>query len=314
MIVTVTLNPAVDRIMFVTDYAANRANRIYRRENCIGGKGAHVSWNLADLGQTSVATGIAMGENGRLYLHMLSEAGVNCSFLLGDGGETRTNYVLVEDNGNCTLICEKGPDLTEAMRQTFLALFGGLVFGAHYVVISGDASNYSGETGSAFFEKLMHLCRDAGARLILDANGQLLREGVRLSPYLIKPNAEELSELTGLSTATEAEVIAALKAAGAYQLPIIAVSLGNMGSIVRWDNTLYRVWPVPVDVQNTVGCGDAYLAGLVFGLESGRSPKDCLRLAAACGSAEAENSLTVGLDADRVQALYGQIRITELES
>jgi fructose-1-phosphate kinase PfkB-like protein len=159
----------------------------------------------------------------------------------------------------------------------------------------------------------MRLCSDAGAKLVLDANGQLLKEGVQLSPYLIKPNAEELAELTGLPTDTEAAVIAALKAAEAYQIPIIAVSLGGAGSIVRWENTLYRVWPAKVGVQNTVGCGDAYLAGLVFGLDGRRSPQDCLRLAAACGSAEAENLLTVGLNADRVQALASQIRITELE-
>lgn len=313
MVVTITLNPALDRIMFVREYVPNQANRIYRRENCIGGKGAHVSFNLASLGLPSLATGIALGENGRRFIDMLSEAGASCSFLVDDGGETRTNYVVVEDNGSCTLICEKGPELTENLRQAFLALFSGLVLGAGCVVISGDASNYTGEAGSVFFRALLRHCAEAGARVLLDANGQLLSEGVRLKPYMIKPNAVELSELTGLPADTEAQVIAAMHALDELEIPVVAVSLGGEGSLVRWEGRLYRVSAAQVQVRNTVGCGDAYLTGLVYGLDQGLAPAECLRYAAACGGAEAENPLTVGLDPARVKTLYDQIFITELE-
>lgn len=314
MVVTITLNPALDRILFIREYAANRANRIHRRENCIGGKGAHVAFNLANLGMPSLATGIAMGENGRKAIAMLTEAGAECGFLVGDEGETRVNDVVVEDNGNCTLLCERGPALTEKHRQAFLALFSGLVFGARYVVISGDASNFTGETGTAFFRALLAHCETAGARVLLDANGQLLCEGVWHAPFLIKPNAAELSELTGLSTDTEAQVITAIRALDAYSIPVVAVSLGGDGSMVRWGDALYHVSAAKVDIQNTVGCGDAYLAGLVYGLDKGLSPEACLKNAAACGGAMAENPLTVGLDAARVRALQKEITITRLEA
>ena len=118
MILTVTLNPAMDRLMFVDGFKFNVTNRAYRRENCVGGKGTHVSANLACLGERSIATGIAMGPTGRQIIDSLQAFGVECDFEFSDQGDSRTNYVLL-DGRSSTLICERGPEMPPEVLEAF---------------------------------------------------------------------------------------------------------------------------------------------------------------------------------------------------
>lgn len=313
MILTVTLNPALDRIMFIPALVPGVANRIYRRENCIGGKGAHVSVNLADLGVASVATGIAMGPNGRVFMDALLAAGVTCDFYSPEGGDTRTNYIIVEDNGTCTQVCEKGPSLSPAILKAYLDFFSQRVKDAEYVVIAGDASNYTGPTGSSFQMELMNIGRSAGANVILDANGSSLREGVTCGPFMIKPNMQELHQLTDMPVETDQEVIAAIRSLDQWNIPIVAASMGGEGSIVRCFDTYYRVGVASIQYQNEVGCGDAFMAGMLCGLKGCLSNEAMLTFASACGGAMAENPLTVGIHAARARELQETVSIETLQ-
>ncbi len=313
MVLTVTLNPALDRILFIPEFVSGQANRIYRRENCIGGKGAHVSWNLADLGMESLATGIVMGPTGQVFLDALSGHGVACDFYRPIGGDTRTNYIIVEDNGVCSLVCEKGPEVTPEMLEAYLDYFKNLAKDADVIVISGDASNYQSSFGSSFQKALLEVGNAAGAKVVLDANGMSLKEGVTCRPYLIKPNAQELGQLTGMPAKTDQDILAAIRSLDPYDLPVVAVSLSGQGSLVRIEDTYYRVGCANAVYRNEVGCGDAYLAGLVYGLVKGSAPKDWLAFASACGGAQVENPLTVGLDGDRALALKETVSVEILK-
>lgn len=313
MILTVTLNPALDRIMFIPAFVSGNANRIYRRENCIGGKGAHVSFNLADLGQPSTATGIAMGPSGQIFLQSLRNQGVTCDFFLPESdGDTRTNYIIVEDTGVCSQVCEKGPVITTDMLDAFLAHFTKLAGSADIIVISGDASNYVFAEGSSFQQALLQVGKRAGARVVLDANGKSLSEGVTCSPFMIKPNEQELKELTGMPTDTDAHIIAAIRSLDPYNINVVAVTLGGRGSIIRFRETYYRASVSAATLRNEVGCGDAFLAGFVYGVTQQMPPADLIRFATACGGAEAENPLTVGLDPRRVGELVETVQIEEI--
>ena len=312
MILTVTLNPALDRILFIPAFVSGNANRIYRRENCIGGKGAHVSWNLADLGVKSLATGIAMGPSGQAFLSALLGHGVACDFYVPEGGDTRTNYIIVEDNGVCSQVCEKGPVVTPDMLDAFLARFAARAKEADVIVISGDASNFVSSEGSSFQQSLLNVGRASGARVILDANGMSLREGVRCKPYLIKPNEQELLQLTGLPTDTEEQILFAIDSLDPYGIEVVAVSLGPRGSIVRSGDAYYRVGCAASTLRNEVGCGDAYMAGLLHGLVHGDAQEVMFAFASACGGAVAENPLTVGIDAARARALLDTVRVERI--
>lgn len=312
MILTVTLNPAMDQLLFMDSFAFNTTNRVTRIERCIGGKGTHISYNLADLGVANIATGIVMGRTGEELVEALENAGVACRFYTPEGGETRTNYALIDGEKNCTLISTKGPELSKKTLDDFLSLYEELLSGVAFVVISGDASNFTDSKGVSLQAALFEAARKRRAKVLLDASGKSLEECVRRSPYLIKPNVYELAELTKLPVETEADVIAAVESLNEYRISVIAVSMGGDGSLVRYGANYYRVSAAKVDVQNTIGCGDAYLSGLIYGMSGGMTPEETLRFAAACGGAEAESERTVGLNKARVLELVDTINVQKV--
>jgi 1-phosphofructokinase family hexose kinase len=313
MILTVTLNPAMDRLLFVNGFEFNVTNRIVRRENCVGGKGTHVSVNLACLGEPNIATGIVMGSTGRLIVEALKKHNVKCDFVYSDISESRTNYVLL-DGRTSTLICEKGPELNQGVLNSFAKKYDELMGYADYVVISGDASNFAYDAGFSLQDRLLQVAHQKGVRTILDSAGASLRSGIRHRPFTIKPNAEELSELTGMPVTTDAEIVSAIKSLAEYNIGIIAVSMGSRGSIVKFGEDFYRAGIAHVEAINTVGCGDAYLGGLVYAIKNQYTNEQALAFAAACGGAEAINPLTVGLDREKTLELCRNIKIEKLEN
>ncbi len=312
MILTVTLNPAMDRLMFVDGFQFNVTNRICRRENCVGGKGTHVSANLACLNEKSIATGIAMGPTGRQIIKSLEELGVVCDFVFSERGDSRTNYILL-DGKTSTLICERGPEVPAEVLETFARRYDALTIGAEYVIISGDASNFAYGAGFSLQDNMLDVALAKGVRVVLDSAGASLRSGVEKKPYLIKPNAEELAELTGMPTDTDEQIMDAIHSLDKYGIEIVAVSMGSRGSIVKFGDSFYRAGIAKVEAQNTVGCGDAYLSGLVYAIKHDYPALPALALAAACGGAEALNPLSVGFDRDTAMALCDQIEIIKLE-
>ncbi len=312
MILTVTLNPAMDLLLFVDSFAFNTTNRVSRSERCIGGKGTHISYNLADLGVANIATGIVMGRTGEELVNILEDEGVVCRFYTPKGGESRTNYALIDGEKNCTLISTKGPELTQETLAAFLEVYRELLSGVAFVVISGDASNFTDNKGVSLQAALFEAAKQNDAKVLLDASGKSLEECVKRSPYLIKPNVHELAELTKLPVQTEQDIIAAIESLAPYRISVVAVSMGGEGSIVRYGSHYYKVSAAQVEVQNTIGCGDAYLSGLIYGMQNGMTPEDTLRFAAACGGAEAESERTVGLNKARVLALVDTINVQKV--
>ncbi len=312
MILTVTLNPAMDRLMFVDGFTFNVTNRIYRRENCVGGKGTHVSANLACLEEHSIATGIAMGPTGRQIIESLQSLGVECDFVFSEQGDSRTNYVLL-DGQSSTLICEKGPEIPDGVMDAFAAKYDALTDNAEYVIISGDASNFAFGEGFSLQDRMLEVAREKGVRVVLDSAGASLKSGVKKAPYLIKPNAEELAELTGMPTDNDAQIMAAIESLDEYGVEIVAVSMGSRGSIVKYGGEYFRAGIATVEAQNTVGCGDAYLSGLVYAIKHGFDAEPALALAAACGGAAAMSPLSVGFHRETALSLRDKIQITKLE-
>jgi len=313
MILTVTLNPAMDRLLFVNGFTFNVTNRISRREDCVGGKGTHVSVNLADLGEASIATGIAMGETGKTILETLERSGVTCDFVYSQTGESRTNYLLLDERTS-TLICEKGPAVSGELLDAFSARYGVLLEKTDCVVISGDASNFLTGAGVSLQESLLKSAREKGVKIVLDCSGAALFAGVQHSPFLIKPNAEELSELTKLPTDTEEEIVRAIKSLSPHGIEIVAVSMGKKGSIVKYYDEYYRCGIAELKPVNTIGCGDAYLSGMIYAIRHAFEPIRVMQFAAACGSAEALNPLSVGLDRTVVESLCETILVERMEN
>jgi 1-phosphofructokinase family hexose kinase len=303
LIFTVTLNPAIDKILFLDEFQRSRTNRLTQTLETIGGKGTHVSINLKLLGVQSIALGIALGETGKKIVKMLEGWGVQVQFLHYNlpGMVSRTNYEIVENSGNiCTMITERGPILPASITDDLLKQIRGLVQAGDMLILTGDASNVE---DTAIYSKLTRMAKELGIKVFLDASGQYLKEGLNSSPFLIKPNFEELCFIAGRDLNTEAEIVATLRSLDGFNIPMIAMTWSRNGAIVKNGRDFYRVNPIKVETVNESGCGDAFLSAIIAGIEKNMLIEETLKVAAAVAAAAAESESTAGFNPTRAMEL-----------
>ncbi|GII57125.1 sugar kinase [Planotetraspora thailandica] len=276
MILTVTLNLALDVTYLVGDTEWGGVNRVRAVHRRAGGKGVNVARVLAALGHDVLTTGLAGGRTGEAVLTDLSQAGVPADFT-PVGAESRTTLVVSEPGGH-TLFNEPGPEVTGDDLGRFTAHFRSLLGRADAVVLSGSLPP---GTPVDFYATLATVAADRGVPAIVDADGPFLRHALSGRPAIVKPNAAELARAVAhLSSRHEQAEL--LREAGAQA---VVVSLGAEGSLAVTSGGAWRA-RVPHDVVgNPTGAGDALVAGLALGLVEGTPWPDRLRRATALGSA-----------------------------
>jgi 1-phosphofructokinase family hexose kinase len=311
MINTLTLNPAVDRVMYLDKFEKNVTNRVDHSTDVIGGKGTHVSINLKLLGLNSRAFGIGYGESGSWIINKLQEYNLDVEFIYRKNANSRTNYLFVEQNNDCTIVAEKGVSLSEYDLAEIVALLKAKTEPKDYFILSGDASNYA---NPFVYNEIIEELKYKNLRIFLDTSGLTLLKCIESSPFLIKPNLDELSLLCGgkIEANDDKAVISGLNLLDKYKVEIIAVSLGKEGSIVKSPQGIYKAAPPTVNVCNTIGCGDSFLAGLIYGFNAGKPMEETLRIATAVSAATAESSLSVGFDKTRANELMDKCMVKKI--
>ena len=192
MIITVTMNPAIDRTVQLTELVPGQMHRFGTAQSDVGGKGINVSKMLRTLGTPSVACGILAGRAGDRIEKQLADWEIESKFVRAVG-ETRTNEKLIEQSGRMTELNEAGPEVTLAQLEEVKATIRQILTAA------GDARSIVAISGSVprgvpknFYRELVEEIHDCGGTAILDADGELFRESVKAKPDYVKPNAEEL--------------------------------------------------------------------------------------------------------------------------
>lgn len=309
MIHTLTLNPAIDKLLFLDKFKKNITNRLRSNDDSLGGKGTHVSVNLKSLGIDNTAFGISYGQTGRKIIHMLSETGINVQFIHREELESRINYILIEDNGDCSTFASGGVYLDKESIDELINLMVPKMKKNDSLILSGDTSNCF---DPCVYNYIINKLKQLDLKIYFDASGPTLKECLNESPYLIKPNLDELSQLCSRELRTDQDVIDAITSLDRHHINIIAVSLGENGSIVKYANSLYRAVPPKVSVLNTIGCGDCYLSGIVYGMEKQYDMAQTLRFATAISAATAESEFSVGFSLQRAQELIPMVTIKKL--
>ncbi|MCI8832180.1 MAG: 1-phosphofructokinase [Lachnospiraceae bacterium] len=311
MIYTVTLNPALDKTVEIPSFAADSVNRITTMRTDPGGKGINVSKVISKLGGQSIATGILGGDTGLAIQSALKTMGLKTSFRFTEG-ETRTNLKVIDPvNHTNTDINEPGVTVSEEILNGLLAqLTAGLEKG-DIVVLSGSLPK--GSPRDTYYT-WTGACKKAGAKVILDADGELLEAGLKASPYLIKPNNHELSQLLGETLATPEELNkAARRLMEEHGIAKVVVSMGGKGALyVTQDETIYAEG-LKVPVGSTVGAGDSVVAALAVAEESGMGLEETVRLSTATGGANVMCSGTQAAEYEVIQELLPKVVFQKIQ-
>lgn len=288
-IITITLNPAIDKTVEINDFKTGSVNRVSSIRVDAGGKGINVSKVIKSLGGESRALGILAGKNGEFIKAYLDSLNIENEFVFIQG-ETRTNLKIIDNtNHSNTDINEPGSvvaaeDLTKVEESIFRAINDEAI-----VVLSGSTpAGVPKDIYGIWIKK----ARELGAKVILDADGELLKEGLKEGPYLIKPNIHELEGLCGKKLESLEEVVKAAQKLHEYGVERIVVSLGGDGALFIDKDKIVRSEGLKVPVKSTVGAGDSMVAALAIASEKGYLMEETVLLATAVSAANVMTSGT----------------------
>ncbi|MBQ0913980.1 1-phosphofructokinase family hexose kinase [Streptomyces sp. RM99] len=299
MILTVTLNTALDityRVPGLRPHASHRVTEVTERP---GGKGLNVARVLAALGHPVTVTGFAGGSTGATVRATLAGVpGVVDALVPVAGATRRTVAVVDERTGDTTQLNEPGPVVAPAEWNAFQEAYEGLLAGAAAVALCGSLP--PGVPVGAY-AGLVRTARAAGVPVLLDTSGEPLRRGVAARPDLIKPNADELAELTGSH-----EPLRATQAARRRGARSVVASLGAAGLLADAPEGRWRAAP-PAQVRgNPTGAGDSAVAGLLSGLVEHLPWPDRLARAVALSAATVLSPVAGEFDRAAYEELLGR--------
>lgn len=309
MIYTITLNPALDRTLWINEIREDVSNRIVREESYAGGKGIDVSKVLTALGIENRALGFIAGFAGRQLVAQLIRDGTSCNFI-PVSGETRINIVIHEMNtGRQIILNSSGPkikpfellEITDVIKRIedpeFFSIGGSLPPGAHPEI----------------YRKIIETARLRGARVVLDVDREALRVGIGGKPDVIKPNIHELSSLVGRKLEKRGDILEAAREINRRGVEIVLVSMGPRGILLVSDGNVYQAVPPKVEVVNTIGAGDSSVAGFIYGQVSGKSLSESLILATAAGTATTLRVGTALAQKRDVEEIAHQVELETIE-
>ncbi|MFE1766820.1 1-phosphofructokinase [Streptomyces angustmyceticus] len=303
MILTVTLNAALDityRVPRLHPHATNRVTEVSERP---GGKGLNVARVLAALGHRTVATGFAGGGTGAALRALLAETEVTDALVPVGGATRRTVAVADASSGDTTQLNEPGPTVSPAEWDTFLGTYRELLGEARAVALCGSLPP---GVPVDVYARLTRAARGAGVPVLLDTSGEPLRRGLAARPDLAKPNADELAALTGSTEPLRAARDARRRGAHA-----VAASLGPDGMLAVTADGAWQAAPPRRIAGNPTGAGDSAVAGLLSGLVEGLSWPDRLTRAVALSAATVRAPAAGEFDAATYAELLARVTVTE---
>ncbi len=288
MIITVTMNPAIDKTVEIDQLLPGGLNRIRKVEYDAGGKGINVSKTIRELGGTSIATGFLGGNAGKTIQSVLGKKEIGNDFIQVDG-ETRTNTKVFEKNGAVTELNEPGPVISEDQIHALLQKLEDYADDHTLFVLAGSIPAGVDRNIYAEITRLVH---KKGAKVLLDADGELFRNSLEAVPDIIKPNRVELEEYAGFDyRASQEELLNLARKIRQKGIGTVAVSMGKSGAMLVKDGYEVRCPALSVKAHSTVGAGDAMVAALAYSWDQGLDDDALTRL---CIAASAGAVTTIG--------------------
>lgn len=309
MIYTITLNPAIDRTVFVSTINTKDVTRVLKTTRDAAGKGVNVARVIHALDEPVVCLGFLGGENGMFISEELERLGIK-NHCIKIQKNTRENIKIVqEENANVIELNESGKKVEEHEIEAFMEHFTQSVSTEDIVILSGSIPN---GVPSDIYHRLIKLCNQLEITTILDASGELFAHSITAGPSVIKPNLYELEQYLNESIQCDERVIEIANTFFKHNIKEIIVSMGKDGSIYVSKDIAYRIKGPSVHVRSTVGAGDSFVAGYSVGLQRHMDVKKRLQLATAVATASVETDGTMPGSMTQVYKYKTMINIKEM--
>jgi len=278
-VITVTLNPAVDQTISISNFTTGAVNRVESMRSNAGGKGVNVASALADYGHSVAATGFLGRDNAAIFEALLRRKNIADHFVRL-AGQTRVGIKITDPaRGETTDInypgIAPGDEDMKALRNQLQELAGA---GQAWIVLAGSLPP---GVDPAIYRELTQLFRENGHKVALDASGEPLRLALEAAPHIVKPNIHELEDLVGQPLKTPEAAVDAARTFIARGTELVAVSMGANGALFVTANQVITALPPSVQVRSTVGAGDAMVAGIIAAQLRSLPLSACARLATA---------------------------------
>ena len=288
-IITVTLNPCIDKTIILKSFCEGGLNRSEHVREDVGGKGINVGKVLKNFGLDVLTMGIAGNRNCSVLLDELKARGIAQQFLLVPG-ENRTNYKIFDaSKGEITEINEPGFVVSEQELEQFIRQLEKKLPEARLLVLSGSVAR---GISPDVYGRFIALAKNYGVKTVLDADGELLRWGISYKPFAIKPNLYELEQYCGKKLNNINEILSCGHEILAQGISLLAVSLGSDGAIFMNQDEAWHAVPEKIQCQSTVGAGDSMVAAMCYALSEGLPFVEMAQLATASGTVTASKEGT----------------------
>ena len=306
MILTVTLNTSIDKLYLMEKICPETVMRVKEVHNTAGGKGLNVSRIAGKLGEAVTACGFVGGYNGQYLESLVDTPLVRCAFTHVNA-ETRSCINCWDlSDGKSTEYLEPGAPVTAEDVASFLSDFSRELPGADVVTISGSIPE---GTPEGIYCDLIRRCRKAGVPVLVDTSGSRLVSASNEKPTFIKPNEDEIVQLTGRSFSSREEAARALLDLHEGGIPYAVLSMGAEGALLACDGGVFHGKPPKIVPRNTVGCGDSMVAGFAVGFARSLPAEETFRMALAVSAASALSLFTGSFDGADYERLRPEVSI-----
>jgi 6-phosphofructokinase 2 len=304
-IITVTLNPAIDKLTSVPVMMPEKKLRCAKPVFEPGGGGVNVARAIKKLGGNALALYVVGGHTGQFFNQLLREEHIE-TLVTETHAYTRENLIVMETASDQQYrFGMPGPHILESEWQDCLNNIE-MQTGVEYIVASGSLPP---GVPTDIYARIAWIAKKKKARLIVDTSGEALKQAVQEGVYLVKPNLGELSFLAGKeSLQIESVDEVAMEIINAGKSEVIVVSMGPTGAKLVTRDLALQIIPPTVKIKSTVGAGDSMVAGIVMSLEANKTLTEAVQFGVACGTAATMNSGTQLCRKEDVELLYKLIR------
>lgn len=311
MIIAVSMNPSVDKIINLSELKVGHLNRVVSKSETAGGKGINVANDISAFTNDVLLTGFVGDGNNEVInncVFELTQKGVKVDFV-EIHGNNRTNIKVIEDSGRLTEVNEMGFCVTDKDIKKLEEKLMEYADNGNIFLLTGSVPKGAPDD---LYASLTKRIQEKGSTVYVDADGIQLKNAIESAPKMIKPNDDELLDLFGDKSISEKTLINRAKELVDKGIEVVVVSRGALGSLFVNKDSVIRCEAMPIDVVSTVGAGDAMVAVYAYASLMGYDYEDCIRLSIAAATHTVTRTTPFFTNKDEIEKLTHSVKISNI--